>query len=370
MTHPSGRALLRLLAFGATALAAAVGASPASAGVTLDWTTANVYNSAAPVNTERTWLGYTTNPTPFAGAQGTATPSAGALGVPVTPASPRGVDELFTFYYPAVDGVIDTDELSGSMTFDGTVTFTSAAPPAGHGFTISVDDPRIVLNGDGTGVLYATGLYTPGAPGSAPAAYAETPVFDLDLDGVAGPPTYPAATWKLRADGTRTLSGIVASIATAGVPFPGGAQGYAVGAGPNRTPPTFGTFAITISPNTGPVGPTGAEGPVGPVGPIGPAGPKGETGATGKQGATGRRGKQGKRGPAGKVKKVKLSKAPFSKGVGRKVKVVRHGHVVASGVVRDRALRVKLTGTKSLEGVYTLRPAAKVAFGALRVRVL
>ena len=49
----------------------------ASAVVTLDWTTANVFNSAAAPN-ERTWLGHVTNPTPFSGANGTATVADGA----------------------------------------------------------------------------------------------------------------------------------------------------------------------------------------------------------------------------------------------------------------------------------------------------
>src|SRR5688572_19588220 len=59
----------------------------------LGWTIDNTYESSAPpgnANTNRTWLGYVTNPTPFSGAQGTATPSDGATGPTVTPSSPRG----------------------------------------------------------------------------------------------------------------------------------------------------------------------------------------------------------------------------------------------------------------------------------------
>ena len=355
MTHLTGRGLLRLLVLGATAVVAAVAAAPASAGVTLDWTTANVY-----AGTERTWLGYVTNPAPGpASAKGSVFPGAGALGPLVTGESPRGANQLVTFGYPATGGELDTDLLSGSMTFQGSVTFESPAPPAGHGFTISVENPRLVLNGDGTGQVFATGLHT---VAGAPAPYAETAIFNLDLDGSIAP-VYPRATWKLRADGTRMLSGIMASIATAGVPFPGTPpQGYPVGAGPDRTPPTFGTFGIAISPNTGPAG---------PVGPIGPAGPKGETGPKGSKGVRGKRGKRGKRGRAGKVKRVRLSSAPFKQGVKRQVKVSRNGKVVATGTVSGRALRVTLRGITSLKGTYVLRSGAKAeTFTAVRVRVL
>ena len=83
----------------------------------------------------------------------------------------------------------------------------------------------------------------------------------------------------LRPDGTRILDGIVPSIATADYVFPG----YAKGAGPDRTPNTFGGFALRLglAPDTA----SGSQGPAGPARPPGPrrsgrppSGPQGERG--------------------------------------------------------------------------------------------
>lgn len=361
MTSVPGRRRGRRLLLSLTIAAASLGvtAATASAGVTLGWTFENAYQSGCSGSgLNCTYLGFVTNPLPPgpASAQGTVTPSGGVtIAGPtgpvdsVTPTSPRGAGQNYTFSYPAASGVIDTDSGIGSMTFGGTVTFESK----NQGFILTVVDPRLELTSATAGELYATGVHTTSmTPGDPPAPYGQTkPILDLDLT---------AASWKLYADGTRALTGIVPSIHEGGYAFPGN---YATGAGPNRTPNTFGSFSLVVSPNTGPIG------PVGPIGPIGPAGPKGETGATGKTGKQGKRGKRGKRGPAGKVKRVKVSKAPFAKGVARKVKVTRHGKVVASGTVEGKTLTVKLTG-KDLAGVYVLRPAGASKFAAHRVRVL
>jgi hypothetical protein len=351
-------------------LAALPGA--ASAAVSLDWTSANVFNTAAPANTERTWLGHVTNPTPFSGANGTATVADGASitdpdGLDVSTVDgtlARGVDELFTFSYPASAGLIDLQERSGSMEFEGTVSFVSAA----HGFTITVEDPQIVLDGEGGGQLFASGATGTTVGGDT---YDDSaPVWNLDLS---------LATWNVYADGTQKLSCLVPSIATAEHAFP---ANYPVGAGPNRTPNTFGAFELRIAPGDAatpaprPAGGCAAEPdePIpGPEGPQGPAGPKGDTGATGVVGPSGAigpkgdrgpRGKRGPRGLPGRVKKVvkrtqvvRLAKAPFGKAATVKVSVVRNGKTIARGTVHGRTLRVttrKGRGAR-LDGKYVLK---------------
>ena len=83
----------------------------------------------------------------------------------------------------------------------------------------------------GTGQLFASGVKS-----GDPATYDRSePVFDLDLSDAAV---------TLHPDGSRTLSGIVPSIATADYVFPG----YAQGAGPERTPDTFGTMTLRLGP--------------------------------------------------------------------------------------------------------------------------
>lgn len=360
------RLLVSLLAVAATSLGAT--AATASAGVTLDWTLENAYSSGCSGSgLNCTYLGFVTNPSPPgpASAQGTVTPSdgvtiAGPAGSvdSVTPTSTRGAGQNYTFSYPASTGFFDTDANTGTMSFDGTITFESK----NQGFILTVVEPKLVLGSPtaGKAELYASGVHTTSmTPGDPPAPYDQTkPILDLDLTG---------ASWKLFADGTRALTGMVPSIHEGGYAFPGN---YATGAGPNRTPNTFGAFSLVVSPNTGPIGPVGPIGPLGPAGPIGPTGATGAAGKIGKTGKQGKRGKRGKRGPAGKVKKVKVSKAPFSRGVARKVKVVRHGRVVASGTVEGKTLRVTVTGNKDLDGVYVLRPAGTSKFAAQRVRVL
>lgn len=354
----------------------------ASAAVSLDWTSANAFNSAAPTNTERTWLGHVTNPTPGSGARGTATTADGATitdpdGVDenaVDGLSPRGVDELFTFSYPATSGLIDLREHLGTMDFEGTVSFVSPAPPNGHGFTITVEDPRIVLDGESGGQLFAHGAT--GATDGGDSYDDSAAVWNLDLS---------LATWNVHADGTQTLSCLVPSIATAETAFP---ANYPVGAGPNRTPNTFGSFELRISPGDtatpaprpdgscasspdepipgpegprGPAGPAGPTGPIAPNGPIGSTGPKGDTGVKGDRGPRGRRGARGLRGKvrrvAGRTQIVRLAKAPFGRGTAVKVDVVRDGRVVASGKVRCRTLRVTTRRAHGmrLDGRYVLK---------------
>ncbi|HYJ00114.1 MAG TPA: HtaA domain-containing protein [Thermoleophilaceae bacterium] len=372
-------------------LTTAAAASSASAAVTLEWTQENAFASGCSGSgVNCTWLGHVTNPAVGPGARGTATASDGATltgpdGSPVAQVdgtSARGAGQDFTFGYPAVAGALTIGstaaEWEGELEFDGRVSFVAPAPPAGHGFTITVDDPRVVLNGDGTGFLYATGLHTPGVPGSEPIAYDNSAaVWELDLDGgvpAGGPITdaYPPAAWQLHADGTQSLSGIVPMIETAEHVFP---ANYTADSGPNRDPNIFGSFAIEVAAGAGtggpagPAGPAGPSGPVGatgPVGPIGPAGPKGDAGPAGPKGATGSRGKRGPRGFRGKVRKVakrtqlvRLERAPFGRSA-RRVRLSRNGKPLASGQIEGRTLRLSLpaaTAPKRLSGRYILRVA-------------
>lgn len=345
-----------LLVATVAAAALALSAAAASAATTLEWTTENAFStgcSGAGLNC--TWLGHVTNPTPFSGARGTATADRGATiagpdGAAVASidgASPRGAGANYTFSYSNGSGGFEGSPLAhdweGTLRFEGRVSFVAPPPPAGHGFTITVDDPRIVLNGDGTGFLYATGLSTPGAAGSEPVPYGEdAAIWELDLDGGTAPlapnTPYPPAGWRIGSDGSQTLSGIVPRIETAGHAFPGA---YPVDSGPNRTPNIFGSFAIRVTPDE-------VRGPAGPVGPAGPAGPVGSAGSKGSDGVTVR--------VVRRIHVAVLAKAPFGKG-SRKVRVLRRGKLVARGRVKGKAVRVRLVEgvTKRLRGRYVLR---------------
>ena len=140
----------------AGALAAPAPAATVTSGE-LEWTQFNVYELAAPQGTNRTWLGYVTGGPPL--ANGAATPSDGATGDPVTAASARGADQAYTIGFPTGTGG-SYDEYTGKGTIEltGTLTFTSAA----HGFTISVEDPQLKLDGnDGAAVRLRRALGRP-----------------------------------------------------------------------------------------------------------------------------------------------------------------------------------------------------------------
>lgn len=354
------RRAARAIAGSAVAAATlALTAGTASAAVTLDWTVENAFSSGCSgTGLNCTWLGHVTNPTPGPGARGSVTTSEGATiagpdGASVSVidgTSPRGAGQDFTFAYPADGGALSTGataaDWEGTMEFAGSVSFVAPPPPAGHGFTITVDDPRIVLNGDGTGLLYATGLSTPGAPGSDPVPYTDaSAIWELDLDGgvpAFGPNTdpYPPAQWRIGADGSQTLSGIVPKIETLAWAFP---ANYLVDSGPNRAPNIFGSFSVRIAPNTGPEGPKGETGSKGDTGAKGETGPKGPAGTDGKT-------------VIERIQVAVLTKAPFGKGA-RKVRVLRRGKLVARGRVKGKTVQVKLVkgAGKRLKGKYVLR---------------
>lgn len=311
-------------------LAAGLLAAPASAATVtsakLDWSTVKVYDTGAPPDTDRTWLGYVTSAFPL--ANGSATPSDGATGPTVDRATAAGT--AVTWSFPATRGAYEPADGTGTIAFDGAVTFFSPAPGGppngGHGFTISVTDPRIVLNGD-SGQLFASGTASSGSPYTDGQA-----VWNLDLSG---------ADVRLHADGSRTISGIVPSVATDLLVFP---APYLAGTGPNRTPNIFGAFSIRVK--TAPV-----------------AGPKGDKGDKGDAGAPGK---------AVVLQTSLLRRALFKDGGKRhaiSLLSTKSKAVVARGAVRARTIRVRLAEgrTKRLSGVYLLKVDDQAA---VRVRVL
>lgn len=324
------RSLARLRVPALAALALGLLALPASAATVtsgkLAWSSTKVYDLGQPDRTiDHTWLGYATSAFPL--ANGTATPSDGASGDTITNATASGT--VATWSYPATGGSYEPADGSGTIAFDGAVTFLSPAPGGppngGHGFTVSLTDPRVVLDGD-HGKLFASGVTAGARAGEGPVPYGDgQPVFDLDLTD---------ATVTLHADGTRTLAGIVPSIATANLVFPG----YGAGSGPERTPNTFGSFSLRVK--------------VASL--AGPAGPKGDKGAKGDAGA---------RGPVARVQISVLGKAPLADGKGHSVKLLsKDGKtLLASGRLKARTLRVTLGADapkgKRLKGSYKLRIA-------------
>lgn len=331
---------------------AAVGATSASAAVTLDWTQPNVYETPVP-GTDRTWLGYITNSSNNAGppSLGSQVAGDGAIGPDVTTASARGANALYTVAFPAASGSLiesaSPADVEGEFTFSGKITWTTHSTP------ITFTNPRIVLNGDGTGALYATGT-------NDATPYDETtgPVFDLDLDGQDPDPGAPAsspgtqagfaaAVWKLNFDGTRSISGIVPKIATPNTTAAAifGAS-YAAGVGPDRLPNRFGSFAISISPNTGPAGINGTNGAPGPQGPIGPAGPAGRD---------------------AKLKTITLKKAVFGKKAKLLAKVTKKGKFVGYAEVNGRKIKVTYI-TATLKGTHKLSMIGKKKKRTVRVK--
>jgi hypothetical protein len=294
----------------ALAIAPVAGAAPAAVQTgALDWTMANVYESSAPQNTNRTWLGYTTSPPPL--AAGSAVASAGAVGEAVTTTSARGADKLYTFGYPATGGSFDAAIQTGTVELDGAVTFASQM----HGFTISVEDPQLVLSG-ATGQLFGSGKNTGGSYDRSGGA-----VFDLDLS---------AAQVSDAADGTRTIAGIVPRIATEGLVFPSGSRGYAAGSGPDRTPNTFGAFTLRVK-----VEPAAAAPAPAPI-----------AGTV--------------RGPrAAKTVRVTLASRLTTGGKAVAIRLLRKGKVVATGTAAQRRLTLKprRAGGKfvAIKGTYTVK---------------
>lgn len=318
----AGTRTLRCATLGAlagTLLATGAADAEAVAGGRLDWTAANVYETGAPEGTNRTWMGYTTAPgVPF--TNGTVTASEGATGDAVTPSSPRGADRRYTFGYPVASGSYDPASGTADVEARGTVTFQSAA----HGFTVTLEAPRVVLSG-ATGQLFASGRNAGSQSDQRAGTYDRSkPVFDLDL----------SRAQRSQEGATTVISGIVPAIHEAGYAFPGD---YGKGAGPDRTPHTFGTFTLRL----------GEAADLPPVSSPPPAAP-GQAAAPAPAAAR------------PKVRRVTLARAPFSGPGLRRITLrsVRTRRVVATGKVRGRALTlyaVRGHRLASLSGRHLLR---------------
>lgn len=329
-TRRRGARSIAAVALGALALA--MTASAASANGELRWTFENAYATGCSVTgLHCTWLGYMTNPAPGSGTRGSVSVTAPALGTTVTPTSPRGANVFNSFAFPtaAADAATRFSGGAQSLEFEGTIEFVSPPPPNGHGITMTVEDPRIELAGNGTGALFASGVKAAGVGTTAP--YDRTkPVLDLDLTNVVV---------ETSVDGTQTIDGIVPSIDEADYAFP---ANYAAGAGPDRTPNTFGSFSLALDRPDGvggPPGPRGADGAAGPIGATGPLGPTGTTVTIVRR-----------------IQVARLVKAPFGRG-SRRVRALRKGKLVARGRVRGKTVRLKLVegSTRQLRGRYVLR---------------
>lgn len=149
ITRKAGLRTLLLSVAAASMLA--FGASSASASVQLNWSQTNVYaNGCSASGVNCTWLGYLTRPGP-AGPAGVVSPIAPAAGPTIDPTSTKGPTSVWTF--DAVAGSLNTRTLAGQFSFDGGISFAGSA----HGISQTIEDPRIVLNGDGTGKFFASG---------------------------------------------------------------------------------------------------------------------------------------------------------------------------------------------------------------------
>lgn len=234
-----------LLATATAALVAVAAASPAVAAPipvkdgTANWWQANVYQ-ALPA---RTFLGHVTRPgqAMMGRSNGTVLASAGATathpdGSTVDGARPEAdalmtPDRIYTFHYGVDGGSFDPIAKTADVTTKGTVSFTQypalPTPPQ----VITVDNPRIVLSGDGTGAVYASGnTSTAGASFTA-----DTPLFTLDAS---------AATFRAVGGGSYVIGNLVPALAKVDV-F-GAAGQYPIGAGPERNPNTWGGFALAV----------------------------------------------------------------------------------------------------------------------------
>ena len=316
----------------AAALALAALAVPASAstvtGGGFDWTMANYYARPADDTLgQRTWLGFVTATVSGGGPPSTGTASAsdgatitdrtGALVTEVTPASPVGVDDTYTFTIPATGGTYDEYTGVGSVQLGGTLTF---AVLPGLGFLPrTIVNPTLTLDGT-SGALVSSGQIDR-------AAYGPANVLTFGLT---------SSLVTLKADGSRVITAIART------------SHHTDFFGTRTYFPSRGTesFALRLK-----LKPDEIRGPQGPAGPAGP---------------------EGKPGPTVVLQTSLLRRAAFAdRGKVHKISLrgTKGDAVVATGSVRARTIRVQLAAgrTKALKGVYVLKADGKPA---KRVRVL
>lgn len=346
ITRQRGGLRLRLLALTVVAAVAALGFSAASASaapLSLTWTQYKVYDAPYVVpNTCRTWMGYVTRHGGSAAyANGTVTLDDGAIGPDVDGSDPFDCDAPLDATFPATGGAVtgggpfNPSPLQGSVNFEGSLTYDSPAPPAGHGFDIQIKDPTVVINSDGTGELRADGHGIGSGIGEQyDPDFSDVKVFDLD---------FTTASCTINWDGSTSLTNIQPRLAAATL-FTGS---YPVGSGPDRTPNTFGSFSINGLPCSvkGDAGQTGAPGVPGIAGPAGPAGP---TGAPGPKGATAK--------VAARTYKVK--KRPFKTKRAVVARVTKGKKFIGYAVVTNKRIRLVYSGAKP-KGTYVFKPEGK-----------
>lgn len=337
MTASLSRRLVAPVAIAALALtAASAHAAPQTVvGGNLNWSTVKVF--AATPGIDQTFAGYFAQ----AGRPGhqniTFSPTRGAWGTTISPATAQGTPVSWNF--PTIGGVYDPETRVGTVSAVGELrgVSTNIAPNIGFNYVLSIQDPTVVFDGTDTASLYASGTKYNGNPDSAapdntePYGYSE--LFSLDLSRLVE---------TQNPDGTTTLENLVPTVVT-GIY---GSATYGPGAGPNRTPNTFGGFSLTIAtPQAGPTGQPGAPGPVGVPGPAGVPGPVGPAGKTGTPGKT------------GETKVIaRLSKAPWKGTKTRRVSLRKGKTVVATGKIKQRTLTVTVRkGKKVSAGKYTLK---------------
>lgn len=334
----------RMLVITIVAAVASIGfgaTSASAAPATLTWTQYKVYDSPYVVtNTCRTWLGYVSRDGANAAyAAGSGIASNGATGPdilktsPFAPCASGGVvdpNDGQNIVFDAIAGSANPVNQSGSITFGGTYTYDSpqAASPgqAGHNFNIVIDNPKFVFNADGTAELRASGTNN---ADPQYLSYTDLKIFDLDL---------AAATCEYNPlDGSWNLNDVQPSLASTAAGFFTGS--YPVGAGPDRTPNTFGTFTIENFPwcLRGPQGLPGADG---------------ANGTNGTNGADGAPGPQGKDGTNATIKSFKLKKATFGKKL-TVVRVLKGKKLVGYAEVKGKKAKVFAVGLK--KGTYTLK---------------
>lgn len=253
MTSPTRLFAVALLAALASAVPAA--ANPVSVGQ-LDWNNVNLYDTAAPAGTKRTFVGFTADPrvppppSAAGAANGTVFPDAPATGPVVDATVAQGTAVTHTFPNRPTGSTYDPATKKGVLEYLGTLHFKSTK----LGFDITVQNPQVVLDGD-TGKLYANGTNSGNGQANPPVPAGpydrSEPVFTLDLSGAQ----------TTRVGNAVTITGIVPSVARGGYVF---FTNYATGAGPERDPDTFGSFSLTAQ-----LGPNVTVTPAADINPLG-----------------------------------------------------------------------------------------------------
>lgn len=234
-----------MLAAAAAAIASTAALAPSAVaapvtvtGGTTNWQSARSYGTGL----STTWLGYVlSNPMRPGAAQGSVTAAAGAELV-----APDGATRLTQFDYndapteslPTTLWNVEFDATGGTVdvaTGEADVTATGSVRYWAHAgvMDITIENPRIKLNADGTGGVYAGGSHKEGVA-TEPIDNTK-PLFTLD-----------ASKSAIAAVGGGKVA-ITNLVPTMGEVEYFGSNYKAGIAGPDRTPNTFGGFSLLVS---------------------------------------------------------------------------------------------------------------------------